>query len=81
MPIQINLDKAKTITHDKRRQARASEFAPLDQEINISIANPAKVSEVEAKRQAIRDKYSKVQMDIDKASSVEELKNIISTFS
>ncbi len=28
--ITINLDKAKTIAHEKRRAARSAEFAPLD---------------------------------------------------
>ncbi len=28
--ITINIDKAKAIAHDKRRQARSAEFAPLD---------------------------------------------------
>ncbi len=33
MSITINLDKAKQIGHDIRRQKRAEEFAPLDEKI------------------------------------------------
>jgi hypothetical protein len=29
--ITINIDKAKTIAHDKRREARAEEFKPHDE--------------------------------------------------
>lgn len=77
--IQINVDKAKEITHEKRRDVRATEFAPLDTQININIANPAKVAEIEAQRQAIRDKYATIQTNIDAATTAEELKSIISS--
>ena len=42
--IRINLDKAKAIAHDRRRTARAREFAPLDVEATI----PAKAAAAEA---------------------------------
>ena len=31
--ITVNIDKAKVISHDKRREARSAEFAPLDEVI------------------------------------------------
>lgn len=73
MSIVVNIDKAKAIVHDKRRAARAAEFAPLDIEATI----PAKAAEAEAKRQAIRDKYAELQQQIDAAADVDTLKAIV----
>ena len=75
--IIVNIDKAKETTHEIRRAERAKRFAPLDQEININIANSTKVAEVEAQRQAVRDKYAIVQANINKCSTAYELKAII----
>ena len=63
--------------HDKRREARASEFKPLDEAITINIANHDKVAEIEAERQAIRDKYAEIQINIDSSTTTDELKSII----
>lgn len=71
--ITVNIDKAKTIAHEKRRIARAKEFAPLD--IKATIPSEADAAEVE--RQAIRNKYATMQIDIDNAVSVQELTDII----
>jgi hypothetical protein len=68
--ITINIDKAKTIAHDKRREARASEFAPLD----IKATIPAEAVAAEAARQSVRDKYAAMQTQIDAASTVDEIK-------
>lgn len=74
--ITINLDKAKSIAHDKRREARAEEFKPHDEVIMKQIpGNDAAVAE--AARQDIRDKYAVMQEEIDNASSPEELKIIL----
>lgn len=75
--IIINIDKAKEITHNIRRTERAKGFAPLDQEVNINIANPTKMAEVEAQRQAIRDKYAVIQSNIENCFTADELKLII----
>ena len=72
--IRINLDKAKAIAHDKRRAARAAEFAPLDIEATI----PTKAAAAEAKRQDIRNKYDALQNSIDGAASVDVLKKLVS---
>lgn len=71
--ITINLDKAKAVAHDKRRAARAAEFAPLD--IKATIPNEAVAAE--AARQAIRDKYAVIQVDIDTAPGVPELTLVV----
>lgn len=71
--ITINIDKAKSIVHNKRRTARTAEFAPLD--IKASIPSEAVAAEVA--RQAVRDKYATIQANIDAAAGVHELKVII----
>lgn len=68
-----NMTKAKSIAHDVRRAKRAAEFAPLDIEATI----PAKATQAEAARQAIRDKYAVMQQQIDAAQTVEKLKELI----
>jgi hypothetical protein len=71
--IGYDLAKAKNISHDKRREARAKEFAPLDVEATI----PTKASQAEAARQAIRDKYALLQTQMDAATTIEELKELL----
>lgn len=71
--ITIDLPKARAITHNKRRAARAAEFAPLDVEATI----PAKAAQAEAKRQVIRDKYDAMQSAIDAAADVDALKALL----
>jgi hypothetical protein len=71
--IKINLDKAKDIAHEKRREARSKEFAPLDVEATI----PSRAAQAEAERQAIREKYEVMQAQMDEAANVEELKALL----
>lgn len=70
MSITINIAKAKTIAHDKRREARSAEFAPLD----IKATIPSEATAAEAARQAVREKYAAMQTAIDSASTVDEIK-------
>ena len=70
-----DMAKAKAIAHDKRRAARAAEFAPLDIEATI----PAKAAQAETKRQVIRDKYDAMQTNIDAAADVGALKTVIAS--
>ncbi len=71
--IRINVDKAKAIAHDMRRQARAAEFAPHDEVIAKRIPGVAE-AEAEAARAAIRAKYAAIQDAIDAAATPEEIK-------
>lgn len=71
--IVVNLNKAKQIAHDKRRSARAEEFAPLDVKATI----PSEAVSAEAARQAVREKYAAMQTQIDAANSVDELKSVL----
>lgn len=68
--ITINIDKAKTIAHDKRREARSIEFAPLD----IKATIPSEAAAAEEARAAVRAKYAAMQTAIDAASTVDEIK-------
>ena len=73
MGIVIDLTKAKTITHDARRAARAAEFAPLDVKATI----PSEAAAAEAARAAIRTKYADIQTAVDAAADVAALKGIV----
>ena len=68
--IIINVTKAKAIAHDKRRQARSAEFAPLD----IKATIPSEAVAAEAARAVIRTKYAEMQAEIDAATTTEQIK-------
>jgi hypothetical protein len=68
--ITINVTKAKTIAHEKRREARSAEFAPLD----IKATIPSEATTAEVARQVIRDKYAAMQTAIDAATTTEAIK-------
>jgi len=71
--ITVNLTKAKAITHDARRVARAQEFAPLDVKATI----PSEAVAAEAARAAIRTKYAEIQTAVNAATDVAALKTIM----
>ena len=71
--IHINLDKAKEISHDKRRNKRAELFKQLDIEATI----PTFAEQAEAQRQIIRDEFAAIQTEIDNAESIDQLKAIV----
>lgn len=79
MTININLSKAKAIAHELRRRSRDAEFAPYDTVIMKQIPGND-FTQVEAARQAIRDKYAQIQTNIDAAENVVQLKQILDTF-
>ena len=71
--ITINIDKAKAIAHDKRREARSAEFAPLD----IKATIPSEATAAEAARAAIRTKYAAMQTAIDASLTIEQIKAVM----
>ena len=71
--IEHDMTKVKAIAHDRRRAARAEEFAPLDDIISKRIPGTT-AEEAEASRQRIRDKYAKQQAVIDAAATPDEIK-------
>jgi hypothetical protein len=75
MSILINLDKAKKITHEKRREVRAKEFKPFDEIIAKQIPGE-NTQAAEAQRVLIREKYNVIQNNINSAPSITELKLI-----
>jgi hypothetical protein len=74
--IEHDLERCKEIGHERRRAARAAEFAPHDEVIAKQI--PGKdAAEAEAARQAIRERYADVQAAIDAAATPEEIKTAL----
>lgn len=70
--ITINTNKAKEISHNIRREARAKEFAPLD-EVIMKRLPETDFDVIEAERQLVRDKYAAIQNDIEQAESADDL--------
>lgn len=74
--IRVNMEKARAITHDRRRIAREREFAPHDAVIAKQIPGKS-ASEAAASRAVIRAKYDAMQAEISGAADPEALKAII----
>lgn len=72
--IRINFEKAKIISHERRRAFRSMEFAPYDEIIAKQI--PGEVENAELERQKIRDKYAEMQIKIDLAKNLDELDQV-----
>ncbi len=70
--VEHDLPRCKDIAHERRRAARAEEFAPHDEVIAKQIPG-ADAAAAEEARQAIRDKYADIQTAIDNAATVDEL--------
>jgi len=74
--ITINLDKAKSIAHNKRRAKREELFAPHDAVIMKQI--PGKdAAAAEQARADVRLADSLVQETIEKATNVQQLKDAL----
>lgn len=74
--ITINLNKAKEIAHEKRREAREKEFAPYDEIIVKQIPGNDLV-QAENARQEIRNKYAVLQTKMNEAETIEDLKKLL----
>jgi len=70
--VDVDMAKAKDVAHDLRREARAKEFAPLDEKIAKQLPGDD-LAVIEGQRVDIRRKYDGIQTEIDGAVSVEEL--------
>ena len=70
---EVDLDAAKAIGHDRRRQQRAEEFKPFDEVIAKQIPGIDAVA-AEAARQNIREKYATIQAEIDAAEDPDQIK-------
>jgi hypothetical protein len=75
MSIVVNLTKAKTIAHEKRKAKRAEEFKPHDDIIAKQIPG-ADATAAETVRAEIRTRYATIQTDIDNATTVDALKTV-----
>lgn len=74
--IIVNFEKAKLIAHEKRRFAREGEFKPYDEIIAKQLPNDAS-QKAEEKRAEIRQKYDELQVAIDNATDINELKSLL----
>ena len=74
--IRVSLEKAKVIAHEKRRVARAEEFKPYDDAIAKRISDKD-VNDAEKARIAIRAKYTVLQIQMDEAQNVDDLKALL----
>lgn len=74
--IGVDVIKAKSITHEKRRTKRAEELAPYDEIIAKQIPGKG-FDEAESARALIRQKYAAIQTRIDAAESVIDMRGII----
>ena len=75
MSIVVNLTKAKTIAHERRKLKRAEEFKPHDDIIAKQITGED-ATKAETERAKIRTKYATIQTDIDNAKTVDALKTV-----
>lgn len=72
--ISINIDKARVIAHSIRRELRLKEFEPFDSIIMKQIPG-TEALEAEKSREIIREKYANMQVSINNASTIHELKS------
>jgi hypothetical protein len=68
--ITINLNKAKDITKDRLRDERKPQLEALDVQMLRNFSNQELLTEIEAKKQVLRDATNQV----DAMKTVEELK-------
>jgi hypothetical protein len=68
--ITINIDKAKEITKERLREERKPQLETLDVQMLRNFSNQELLTEIEAKKQVLRDATNQV----DAMTTVEELK-------
>ena len=68
--LKINIEKAKEIKKDMLRAERGPLLTALDIEVMKNITDSAKLAEIEAEKQKLRDITTKV----DELTTIEELK-------
>lgn len=75
-PVTIDMDKAKEITHVQRRASRDKEMKPYDDIIAKQIPGEDATA-AEAQRALIRTKYATKQIEIDNATTIDQLQAIV----
>jgi hypothetical protein len=73
--ITENLEKSRVIAHEVRRSLRDEEFAPYDAIIAKQI--PGETKAAEKARVEIRAKYEAMQIALDEAKTVEDLRALL----
>ena len=74
--VEPDLELAREIAHDWRREAREKEFAPHDEVISKQIPGAA-LTAAEPAREEIRTRYAAIQDELDAAVDVDGLKSIM----
>lgn len=74
--ITVDMNKAKIIGHNIRRELREMEFEPHDKLIMKQIPGVDVVA-IESARQEIRERYAQIQTQIDVSETPEEIKNAL----
>ena len=72
MIIQIDIPRAKDITRDRLRVERTPLLQALDIEMMKNLSDTAKLAEIEAEKQRLRD----ITNAVDTLNTVEELKAV-----
>ena len=70
--IKIDMTRAKEITKDRLRAERAPLLQKLDIEVMKNLSDTAKLAEIEAEKQRLRD----ITLVVDDLTTVEELKEV-----
>ena len=70
--IKIDMTRAKEITKDRLRAERAPLLQKLDIEVMKNLSDTAKLAEIEAEKQRLRD----ITLVVDTLETVEELKEV-----
>lgn len=74
--VHVDLEEARTIAHQVRRKLRDLELAPHD---NVIAKRIPGWEAAEEHRQAIREKYARVQLSIDSAPDPDALSSVLSS--
>ncbi|AUR87574.1 hypothetical protein NVP1101O_163 [Vibrio phage 1.101.O._10N.261.45.C6] len=72
--IKLDIEKAKQIAHEVRRQDRAVKMQPLDEIISKQIPD-SNLNDVEKSREVVREVNAKVQLEIEELTVNTDAKN------
>ena len=77
MIIGIDMGRARLVAHERRRALREAEFAPLDHQVVVALADPERLQAAEGRRQAVRKRFAEMQSKIDQAETPAQLIAIV----
>ena len=71
--VEVDLESARVIAHEQRRISRDEEMKPHD----LGVTIPGKEESAEVERVRLREKYAKLQTEIDSSDNVDALELLI----